>query len=62
MLKAIDLCEPIADVPLKWSYAADNRIGDHIWWISDTARFEEHYPQWRMAYDVPIILYPPRDP
>src|SRR5262245_60012378 len=35
MLEAIQLCEEISGKPLEWSYAEENRIGDHIWWISD---------------------------
>jgi CDP-paratose 2-epimerase len=34
----------------------DNRRGDHIWWISDLSRFESHYPNWKLQYDVPKIL------
>jgi CDP-paratose 2-epimerase len=33
-----------------------NRIGDHIWWISDLSRFREHYPEWRQQYDVRSTL------
>lgn len=32
------------------------RTGDHIWYISDMSRFREHYPGWRLTYDVPAIL------
>jgi CDP-paratose 2-epimerase len=55
MLEAIRCCEEIAGVPLRWSYSEANRIGDHIWWISDVSKFSSHYPQWRLTYDVPRI-------
>ncbi len=42
--------------PLDWTYADDNRIGDHIWWISDIRQFEAHYPDWRLKYDISGIL------
>ena len=32
------------------------RVGDHQWWISSMARFQEHYPDWKQTYDVPMIL------
>lgn len=35
MLEAIKIGEEIADKKLNWSYSKTNRIGDHIWWISD---------------------------
>ena len=34
MLEAIALCEEISGRTLDWTYVEDNRIGDHIWWIS----------------------------
>ena len=56
MLEAIDLCERIAGRELTWHYDETNRVGDHIWWISDNGRFASHYPAWRQEYDVPRIL------
>jgi len=56
VLEAILLCEQISGKPLRWSYSETNRIGDHIWWISDLRRFKSHYPEWNIQYDVPRIL------
>jgi CDP-paratose 2-epimerase len=56
MLEAIELCEQIAQRELRWTYQEDNRIGDHIWWISDLSRFQSDYPDWQLQYDVPRIL------
>ena len=56
MIEAIALCEEITGREMQWKYAEQNRTGDHIWWISDTSRFREHYPEWRQEYDVPAIL------
>jgi CDP-paratose 2-epimerase len=52
MLEAIALCERLTQRPMNWSYVDDNRIGDHIWWISDTRRFQFHYPAWTVTYDI----------
>ena len=41
---------------MNWSYVEDNRVGDHIWWISDVRRFQSHYPEWRFTYDIRAIL------
>ena len=41
---------------LIWRYEEQNRVGDHIWWISDNSKFSAHYPEWQVAYDVPRIL------
>lgn len=56
MLEAIDLCEEIVGRKLNWTYVDQNRIGDHIWWISDIRKFQAHYPGWDVTYDIPAIL------
>ena len=56
MLEAIQLCEAIARKRLNWSYMETNRIGDHIWWISDLGKFKTHYPGWQLTYTVRDIL------
>jgi CDP-paratose 2-epimerase len=56
MLEAIALCEEIAGKKLKWAYADANRIGDHVWWISDVRKFRHHYPNWQCKYDLQDIL------
>lgn len=56
MLEAIHHCEAITDKKLEWSYVESNRIGDHIWWISDVSKFKSHYPDWELTYTVEDIL------
>jgi len=56
MVEAITICERIAGVKLEQSYLDTNRIGDHIWYISDLARFQSHYPNWKLTYNVEAIL------
>jgi len=56
VLEAIEIAQEIAGRELEWSYEETNRIGDHIWWIGDNGRFEAHYPEWRLEYDVRRIL------
>jgi CDP-paratose 2-epimerase len=56
MLEAIEMCEQIADKRLTWTYEESNRIGDHIWWISDIRKFKTHYPAWNLTHDVHAIL------
>jgi CDP-paratose 2-epimerase len=55
MLEAIAACERLTGKALKWKYSEDNRIGDHIWWISDIRKFESHYPAWRLTHDMDAI-------
>ena len=56
MLEAIQDCEAITGKKLNWSYVETNRIGDHIWWISDVGKFKSHYPDWELTYTVKDIL------
>lgn len=61
MIEAIELCEELTSRPMKWSYNETNRIGDHIWWISDVRKFKRHYPGWNFKYGLREILTEIRD-
>ncbi len=56
MKEAILLCEKITGNKMNYSYSEDNRIGDHIWWISDVSKFKLHYPGWDWKYSVENII------
>lgn len=56
MLEAIDMCEKITGNKLSYSYSDTNRVGDHIWYISDVSKFKDHYPSWNFTYDIKETL------
>jgi CDP-paratose 2-epimerase len=56
VIEAIELCEGIAGRPINWRYDPQNRVGDHIWWISDVRKFQSHYPEWNYRYDLRTTL------
>ncbi len=56
MLEAITLAEKAAGREMTWTYDETNRVGDHIWYISDLTRFRTHYPEWSLRYDVKAII------
>ncbi|MHA4808694.1 NAD-dependent epimerase/dehydratase family protein [Flavitalea flava] len=56
MLEAIKICEEITGNKMEYTYTENNRIGDHIWWISDVTKFKAHYPQWYWQYGLTDIL------
>jgi CDP-paratose 2-epimerase len=56
ILEAIQLCKSLTGCELDWIYTESNRLGDHIWWISDNGKFAQHYPNWQQKYDVTAIL------
>jgi len=56
VLEAIKLCEEIAEKKLKWTHVEENRIGDHIWYISNLEKIESHFPDWKQEYDLQRLL------
>lgn len=56
MKEAILLCEEISGKKINYSYSDTNRVGDHIWYISDVSRFKAHYPDWSFKYDLKTTL------
>ncbi|MES2431653.1 MAG: NAD-dependent epimerase/dehydratase family protein [Bacteroidota bacterium] len=56
MLEAIVLCEKITGNKMNIKYSDDNRIGDHIWYISDLTKFRNHYPEWHWKFGLEDTL------
>lgn len=56
ILEAIPKIEKILGKKARYEYKNENRIGDHIWYVSDMSKFQRHYPQWRQTYDIDMIL------
>lgn len=56
MLEAIEFCEKISGNKLSYSYTENNRIGDHIWYISDVNKFKSHYPTWDFTFNLEQTL------
>ena len=56
MLEAIALAEKYSGNKLEYKLVDTNRIGDHIWWISDISKFMNHYPNWKMKYSIETII------
>lgn len=56
ILEAIALAEKIIGKKMNYVYAEKNRIGDHIWYVSNQAKFESHYPSWRQEFSVEASL------
>jgi CDP-paratose 2-epimerase len=41
---------------LKYRYVDQNRVGDHICYISDLTKLRSHFPGWKPAYALPEII------
>jgi len=56
MAEAVEMCQIITGKPMNYEYTEANRIGDHIWWISDVSKFKNHFPEWHHHYNIQDIL------
>lgn len=56
MLEAVAKFEELFRTKAVTRYQETNRIGDHIWYISDMSKFQRHYPGWKHRYDTDAIL------
>lgn len=56
MLEAIEKTEKILKRKASIRYSDDNRVGDHMWYVSDVSKFQNHFPDWDYAYDMDRIV------
>jgi len=56
IIEAINYVELLAGIKVKKIYKKENRTGDHIWYISNTKKFKEHYPNWKQEYGTKDII------
>ena len=41
---------------MSWRYQEQNRVGDHICYISDLRKLRSHYPDWGLTRSLDDIL------
>ena len=56
ILEAIEEIESIKNIKIKRQIIKQNRVGDHIWYITDNKKFKKDYPNWKQKYDMKKIL------
>jgi len=56
VIEALNYVELLTNIRIKRSYYKTNRIGDHIWYITDTKKFKKHYPKWEQKYNTKKII------
>ena len=52
ILEAIKLIERISGKKSNYKLLKQNRVGDHIWWISDNSKFKKDYPKWKIKVSL----------
>lgn len=56
ILESIDRIGQLSGRPLSWTLSEQNRIGDHIVYYTDLARFQTDYPDWRLTMSIDDIF------
>ena len=56
ILEAIKIVEKLEGKKINIKYTKQNRIGDHIWYISNNSKFKKNYPNWKQKYNTLKII------
>jgi len=56
ILEAIEIVEKKTNLIIKKNYTKNNRVGDHIWYISNLNKFKKDYPNWTQKYNTDMII------
>ena len=56
IIEALELVEKISKIKIKKKIIKENRIGDHIWYISNTSKFKKDYPKWKQKFNTKRII------
>ena len=56
IIEALNLVEKISKIKIRRKILKAPRVGDHIWYISDTSKFKKHYPRWKQRYNTKKII------
>jgi CDP-paratose 2-epimerase len=56
IVEAFDLVEAMSGRKVNWTYVGENRVGDHICYISNMSKFQTHYPAWSITRSIEDIL------
>ena len=56
ILEALEILEKLKKINIKKKMIKKNRVGDHIWYISDTKKFKKDFPNWKQKYNTKKII------
>ena len=56
IIEALNQVEKIKKIKIKRKVLNQNRVGDHIWYVSSMKKFKKHYPKWKQKYSTKKIL------
>ena len=56
IIEALNIVEKIAKIKIKKTILKQNRVGDHIWYVSNMKKFRKDYPHWKQKYSSTKII------
>ena len=56
IIEAVNIVQKKVNSKIKLKYLKKNRVGDHIWYISDLSKFMKDYPNWSISYNTNSII------
>ena len=56
IIEAIKLIEKMTNKKMIYSFKQQNRIGDHICYISDISKLKKDFPKWKIKYSLKQII------
>lgn len=56
ILEALNIVQNYTGIKIKKNILNKNRIGDHIWYISNMKKFKKMYPKWKQKYSTKKII------
>ena len=56
IIEAINIVQKKINSKINLKFLKKNRVGDHIWYISDLSKFMRDYPNWSISYNTKSII------
>ena len=56
VIEALNIVEKLTNVKIKRKILKQNRVGDHIWYISSMKKFRKKYPNWKQKFSTKKII------
>ena len=57
IIEALEEVEKITKIKIKKNVIKKNRVGDHIWYVTNMKKFKRDYPLWKQKYSTKKILH-----
>ena len=56
IIEALNRVEYTTNIKIKKKVLTENRVGDHVWYVTNMKKFKKHYPNWKQKYSTVSII------